>query len=238
MSGQRSSSFIIKLIILFIAFIACAVGLLYAAKYLGVRKDLPIDAKPVRTYVVDAGHGGPDGGAVGVTGAIEKDIDLAVSKKLASLLSLCGKRVVMTRTGDDMLSLPGTTGNRKGRDIRSRIKIADGTPGALLVSIHVNSFPQEKYRGMQIFYSPSDAVSQQTAEAVRTSCVTYLQPENDRKTKPAASAIYLLNNVSSPAILIECGFISNAEEEKLLCDGGYQTRLGAVICAGLTAPSE
>ncbi len=238
MARQRIYPLIIKLAVFTLAFILAAAVLLWAAKKAGVRDDLPIAAPSYSVFVIDAGHGGRDGGAVGINGAVEKDIDLAVSKKLVCLLSLCGEKTVMTRTEDELLSLPGTTGNHKGRDIRSRIKIAEETPGALLVSVHVNSFPIEKYRGMQVFYSPSDAESAAAAESVQKSCAEYLQHDNDRKIKPASSSIYLLRNVNCPAILIECGFISNAEEEKLLCDPSYQIRIGAVVCAGLLNRSQ
>ena len=230
--------FAVRMALFILIFLACAAGLLYAAKYAGLRPDLPIDGPapesgPSRAFVIDPGHGGRDGGAVGVTGAVEKDIDLSVAKKLSALLSLCGKKTVMTRTEDEMLSLPGTTGNKKGRDIRSRIKIAEEAGDCLLVSIHANSYPIEKYKGMQVFYRPDDPESEKAAESVRLTCVQYLQPDNGRAIKQAPRSIYLLNNLSAPAILIECGFLSNAEEEELLCDDLYRVKLAAVICAGL-----
>ena len=240
MKEERVFPFMIKLILVFIAFLGLAAGLLVAAKRAGIRDDLPISQFPERTFVIDAGHGGRDGGAVGISGAVEKDIDLAISKKVYLLITLCGRNAIMTRTQDEMLDLPGTQGNLKGRDIRSRIKIADETPDSMLVSIHVNSFPSEKYRGFQVFYSTSDPASQITAERIRQTCTRFLPEAGNREIKQASSSIYLLNNVKSPAILIECGFISNAEEEKLLCDNSYQNRLCAVICSGLIsdAPSE
>ena len=222
-------------LILFIAlFLAVAAAALFAAHTLGIRDDLPINSSPARTFVIDAGHGGIDGGASGSGGTVEKDVDLAIAKKLDLLLTLCGERTIMTRTEDNMLSLEGATGNAKGRDIRSRIMIADGTENALLVSIHVNSYPVEKYHGLQVFYSPSDRESADAASAIQNSCARFLQPDNERKIKPAPASIYLLNNVRSSAVLVECGFISNAAEEALLGDPAYQTRLAAVITYGLT----
>ena len=230
---ERAAAFTIKFILFIIIFIICAAALIMWASHLGVSDTLPVDAAPKITLVIDAGHGGRDGGAVGVNGSIEKDIDLAIAKKLYLLSAMCGCDVKMTRTEDEMLSLPDTTGNLKGRDIRSRIKIADETPNALLVSIHVNSYPQEKYNGLQVFYSTSDPMGADAAISVQKACAEYLQPDNERRAKPAASAIYLLNHIKSPAILVECGFISNAREESLLCDPAYQTRVASVICGGL-----
>lgn len=238
MTENGALSFVFKYLLFVLLFMICAAALTAAAFRLGVPDGLPAAGAPRRTVVVDAGHGGRDGGAVGINGSVEKDIDLAISKKLAALLALCGEQVVMTRTEDEMLSLPGTTGNLKGRDIRSRIKIADGTENALLVSIHVNSFPEEKYHGMQVFCAPSDPQSRAAAESVQKACVKWLQPDNERKVKDAPSAIYLLNHVESSAILVECGFISNAAEEALLCDEYYRTAIAAVICSGITDTAQ
>jgi len=229
----RTLPFIIKFIAFVAAFAACAALLILAASRIGTSDVFPVSVPPRRTVVVDPGHGGRDGGAVGIGGSVEKEIDLEITKRLAQLLALCGENTVMTRTGDEMLSLPGTTGNLKGRDIRSRIKIADGIENALLVSIHVNSYPVEKYRGMQVFYSPECEEGRAAALSVQNVCREYLQPENERKIKEAPASVYLLNHVKTPAILVECGFISNAEEESLLQDPAYRVKVAAVICSGI-----
>lgn len=186
-----------------------------------------------RTVIIDPGHGGMDGGAVGITGSVEKDINFSVALRLSDLLKLCGIDHIMTRNDDTMLELEGTSGSAKGRDIKSRVLIANENPDALFISIHTNSYPIEKYSGFQVFYSKNDPESKILAEAVQGSCRSYLQTDNEREIKPSSSAIYLLHHAQSPAILVECGFISNTAEEAKLRDTAYQTSVAATICAGI-----
>lgn len=230
--NKRAIVFTVRFVIFIAVFILCAVMLWSASNKLGTKNAIK-EIEPIRTVIIDPGHGGMDGGAVGVTGSIEKDINLSVALRLADLLKLCGIDHALTRSEDIMLEIEGTSGSAKGRDIKSRVKIADEKPDSILISIHTNSYPIEKYSGFQVFYSKNAPESKMIAEAVQRSCRSYLQTSNDREIKEASSAIYLMHHVMNPAILVECGFISNMAEETLLRETKYQTSVAATICAGL-----
>ena len=231
--GTRPYSFVIRYAIFAIIFLLCAAALVFAARRAGTDRSAPAIAQVRRTLVVDAGHGGIDGGASGVSGALEKDLNLEISSRMYALLKLCGADCVMTRTRDEMLSLPGATGNAKGRDIRSRMQIARQFRDPLLVSVHMNSYPLEKYRGLQVFYGASSPLSREAAARIQSRCAELLQPDNDRKIKPAHADIYLLYNADFPAVLVECGFLSNPDEEAALRTEEYQIKLAGTVVSAL-----
>lgn len=185
--------------------------------------------------VLDAGHGGEDGGAVGVDGLLEKTVNLKVAQMLQDMFRLAGIPVVMTRTEDKMLNDPdaAVSGKRKMTDLRSRLKLVQGTPEGILVSIHMNSFSQAQYHGLQVYYSPRHRDSAILAEAVQEQVKTYLQPDNSRKIKPADSSIYLLAHCDRPAVLIECGFLSNPDECAKLGNDEYLGELSTVIFSAI-----
>lgn len=193
------------------------------------------DSPMIPCIVLDAGHGGEDGGAVGVDGLLEKTVNLKVAQMLQDMFSLAGVPVVMTRTEDKMLNDPdaAVSGKRKMTDLRSRLKLAQETPEGILVSIHMNSFSQAQYHGLQVYYSPHHRDSAILAEAVQEQVKTYLQPDNSRKIKPADSSIYLLAHCDRPAVLIECGFLSNPEECSKLGDEEYLGELSTVIFSAI-----
>ncbi len=182
--------------------------------------------------VIDAGHGGPDGGTSGFSKVPEKDLNLDIALKVRDILTSAGVDVVMTRTEDITLTDPDG-GTRKNQDLRARKKIAEATPNAVLVSIHMNAFSIEKYSGLQVYYSKNDEQSQELAKAVQFAVSSALQPENDRKIKPAGENIYLLHELDCPAVLIECGFLSNAAEAEKLNDAEYRRSLAFVIANSL-----
>lgn len=187
-----------------------------------------------RTVVIDAGHGGEDGGAVGKAGTVEKTVNLAIAKDLQDLLLASGYRVVMTRTTDAAISDDfDTVHERKTSDLHNRLKIVESQENCIFVSIHQNQFPQNQYSGTQIFYSRNAENSKVLAGSIRSRVVGLLQKDNARQTKPATSSIYLLWNVKVPAVLVECGFLSNAEEEQRLNDGTYQKQMAFAICCGV-----
>lgn len=195
------------------------------------------EPKTVR-IVIDAGHGGEDGGAVGVDGTLEKDVNLKVATLVQDMLSASGVSSVMTRTDDVMLyDLYGELSDYKGKkklyDLKNRLRFAEEREEAVFVSIHMNSFGVSKYSGLQIYFSPNSGESHLLAETVRAAAVAYLQPENKRESKPAGSAIYILHRISRPAILVECGFLSNHDECSLLGTDAYQRRLALVISSAL-----
>lgn len=187
-------------------------------------------------FIIDPGHGGADGGALGINGEEEKEFNLAISLKIGEFLSRAGAKVIFTRTEDVMLSLPGAPTKKSG-DVAARVRIARANPDAVFVSVHQNKFPVEKYSGLQVFYSVNDRLSYVYAEAVRNAVVRYLQPDNARASKPAGSSIYVLDRISTPAILIECGFLSNPAELGLLGSESYRERLAFVIAHSLLSCS-
>ena len=190
------------------------------------------------SLILDAGHGGEDGGAVSVTGATESHINLAVALRMEDLLSFYGVPVTMLRREDVSLhdSDCTTLREKKVSDLKNRVAAVEAGEDAVLISIHQNTFPQAQYRGTQVFYAPTEG-SQPLAAHLQTAVRSALQPENTREVKKIPDTVYLMNHISCPAVLVECGFVSNPDEEALLRDGGYQTRLAAVLTAAwLTAP--
>ncbi len=184
--------------------------------------------------VIDAGHGGMDGGTSSSDGVLEKELNLDIAKTLSSLLELCGYDTVLTRDGDYMLTGDAST-KKKMQDLRGRLDIAQSYEDSVFVSIHMNSFPQQSCRGLQIYYSPNNIESKGLAEHLMTDVRQYLQPDNERQIKSADSSIFLLKRIQSPAILIECGFLSNNEEASLLNTEEYRDKLCAVFCASLSS---
>lgn len=186
-----------------------------------------------RRLIIDAGHGGKDGGAVSVTGTQEKQLNLDISLTLRDMLHALGYEVIMTR--DDDIELTHTDGGtRKMQDLLGRLKIARDNPDAVFVSIHMNKFPIEKYSGLQVYYSQNDEQSLELARDIQNNVKTYIQQENNRKVKKADSSIFLLHKITSPAVLIECGFLSNNNEASLLDTLEYRTKLSAVIACSIT----
>ena len=194
--------------------------------------DLPV-TEPEKHYtvVLDAGHGGEDGGAVGVNGVLEKKLNLSVACYVKEFLEKQGCRVVLTREDDRLLYKEDQNiyGQRKLYDLRNRLEIAAAEENPILVSIHMNKFSQAKYSGLQIYYSANHADSKLLAETVRQAVVQRLQPQNNRQNKEATSSLYLLHRAEMPAILIECGFLSNPDECARLSNENYQKELSQVI---------
>lgn len=185
--------------------------------------------------VIDPGHGGFDGGAVGCDGTVEKEINLSVSKKLADILHLTGFEVVMTRDSDvSTCDDPSASiRNKKASDLHNRMKIMRNTPNNLFISIHQNHFSEEKYHGAQIFFSPNNEESPLLASEIQEAVVKNMQPDNKRQTKPSTKSIYLLYEAKSTAVMVECGFLSNRQEVKKLNDGNYQKELSFSVSEGL-----
>lgn len=191
-------------------------------------------AAPV--IVIDAGHGGEDSGAVSASGLYEKDVNLSVAVQLGEMLELSGYSVVMIRTEDVSVNDEGlsTVRERKVSDLHNRLKAVEKQgENCILVSIHQNHFSQSQYSGAQMFYSPNHEGSAELAEAIRAQITGLLQPENKRESKPATDSIYLLWNAKIPAVIVECGFLSNPEESEKLADPRYQQQMAFAIYAGL-----
>lgn len=192
---------------------------------------VPIDRK--HTIVIDAGHGGEDGGATSCTGILESQINLQISLKLNDILNLLGFRTYMIRTTDISVYTEGNTiAAKKISDLKQRVKIVNNIDGALLISIHQNTFSDQKYSGAQVFYAPNSA-SNELATILQSKFVSILNPGSNRKCKPA-DGIFLMQQIRCTGILVECGFISNPEEEALLRSEDYQKRIGCVIASVIT----
>lgn len=193
--------------------------------------------KPIvqRTVIVDAGHGGEDGGAVGIDNTVEKDINLDIALKLEKILKFYGFNVIMTRTEDVMTCDDGLDSMRKKKvsDIHNRFEIMEKNPDAVFVSVHQNKFTDSSQHGTQVFYSGNNEESKKLAESVQNSVVCTLQPDNKRVVKKSGSGIYLLYHAKNPAILVECGFISNPNEVKKLNNKEYRMKTAMLIADGL-----
>lgn len=184
------------------------------------------------TVVLDPGHGGRDGGAVGVSSTYEKELNLEISLLLRDMLTASGINVVMTRTDDTMLS-SGGGGTLKSQDLRARREIAQSIENAVFVSIHMNSFPIEKYNGLEVYYSVNNESSKTIAENLRSSVIKELNTGGNRQIKPAGENIYLLNELTCPAVLVECGFLSNPDDASRLNCPEYRQSLALVMAVSL-----
>ncbi len=188
--------------------------------------------------VLDAGHGGEDGGAVSLTGAPESQINLAIVLKLRDVLGLYGVDPILLRETDISLhdGDANTLREKKRSDLKNRVAAIEAVEGGTLLSIHQNTYPGSRYHGAHVFYAPTEG-SRELAEHFQSSIKTALQPENERTVKRIPDTVYIMNHVTCPAILIECGFLTNPEEEAQLRDEDYQRKLAAVVAAAwLTAP--
>lgn len=187
------------------------------------------------TIIIDAGHGGEDGGTQSIDGkTLEKDVNLAIAKDLKEIFLLAGFQVEMIREEDTAIydNDAKSLRNKKVSDLHKRVEIANSSPNNVLISIHQNQFESSKYFGTQIFYSTNNPESNLLAEYVKRAVVGLMQPANTRETKPANSSIYLLSKATIPAIIVECGFLSNAEESKKLIDPNYQKQMAFTIYCG------
>ncbi len=188
-----------------------------------------------KRVLLDPGHGGEDCGAVGVNGILEKDINLMISDSLVQMLRFAGYDASATRTEDILLYDKNVDhmGRKKILDLAARRDMAKKIDPDIFVGIHMNAFPQAKYSGLTVYYSKNNERSLRAAESVRSDVISSLQPENTREMKAAGSNIFLLDRLSCPAILIECGFLSNEEECARLSAQGYRQELSFVIFSSL-----
>lgn len=183
------------------------------------------------TVIVDAGHGGEDGGAIGKSGSFEKDINLQFALKVNDYLSLFGINTYMVRTEDRSVgdtSLP-TIRERKVSDIRARAALMDLFENSIYLSIHQNEFSQSYVHGTQVFYAPNSEGSKQLAEIIQKTVCSLTQPQNTKVPKESGTNIYVLYNATKPACLCECGFVSNPDEEKLLLSEDYQRKFSLAL---------
>ena len=192
-------------------------------------------AAPTRKVIIDAGHGGFDGGAVAPDGTVEKDINLEISKRLCAFLKLQGFEVLMTRTEDlgTEDSSDAAIQSRKKSDLQNRLKMMSDNPDALYVSIHLNKFTTSAANGAQVFYTKNFDEARVLGDCIQQSIVYFLQPENSRVIKQGTSSTYLLKNAKVPAVIVECGFLSNKTELARLKTQEYQSQMAFSIAAGI-----
>ncbi len=186
--------------------------------------------------IIDAGHGGVDGGAVSVDGTLEKEINLEISKYLREYLTLFGFKTIMTRETDVSIEDDGlvTIREKKVSDIHNRMKIMEDTDNSLFISIHQNKFSVEKYNGTQVFYSPKTREeSSVLAQCIQDNIVNTIQNDNKREIKECGTSVYLMYNAVKPAVLVECGFLSNVEEASKLKTAEYQKKIAFCIAMGI-----
>ena len=187
------------------------------------------------TIIIDAGHGGEDGGAVANDGTLEKDINLSIAHYLKGMLELSGYNTIMIRETDTAIydSTAQTLRQKKVSDIHNRFKIIESNSQALFVSIHQNKYSDSQYSGAQVFYSPNNPSSVDLAQCVQDSFISLLQPENTRQIKKGTNDVYLIYHTENTAVLVECGFMSNKEELKKLKDEKYRQEVAFAVFCGI-----
>lgn len=181
--------------------------------------------------VVDAGHGGDDPGKVGINGALEKDVNLEIAKRLAVLLEQSDVKVVMTREDENGL-YDVDADRKKVQDMKRRIALMEEADPDIVVSVHQNSYDDASIKGAQVFYYTSSAEGKELAETIQSRMVSGLDPENHRVAK-ANDSYYLLKKTTRPIVIVECGFLSNPQEAELLVDPVYQERVAWQIHMGV-----
>ena len=190
--------------------------------------------KPHYTIIIDAGHGGVDGGATSCTGIYESQINLEIALRLDDLMHLFGYDTKMIRTTDISVYTEGETiAAKKVSDLKHRVSLVNETNNGILVSIHQNQFSDSRYSGAQVFYS-KNGQSRLLAEQLQSAFIADLNVGSSRMAKPA-NGIYLMEKITKPGVLIECGFLSNFKEEAALRDQKYQKKLCSVIAATLSS---
>lgn len=197
-----------------------------------ISEGLPIEGR--RCIIIDAGHGGEDGGAISCTGKRESDYNLEIAQRLNDLFHFLGYKTSMIRTEDISIYTKGETiAQKKLSDLRERVRIVNETENPILISIHQNHFSDSQYSGAQVFYANTQA-SDVFAEHLQEALVSHLNPGSRRESKKC-HGIYLMEQISCPGILVECGFLSNPQEEARLRDAAYQKKLCCVIAATLAS---
>jgi len=237
--AKQSPIYTVKYILFAALFAAFVFFVIFIASY--IQREFsasgPANAhKPQKspTIVIDAGHGGEDGGTSGGD-VVEKDLNLSIAKDLADMLRAAGFEVVLTREDDRLLydPLSDYKGRKKQLDLAERLRIGESFEDAVFVSIHMNSFSDSKYRGLQVYFSPNDPISRELAESIQSSVSEHLQPENKRTVKQATSRIFILHQIKKPAVLVECAFLSNPEECRLISTEEYRKKLTFCIFCGI-----
>lgn len=179
-----------------------------------------------KVILIDPGHGGFDPGKLGTTGENEKNINLAISQKLQEYLEQSGSYVILTREADEALA------NKKNQDLKERKNMANTSEADIMISIHQNSFPKAKAKGSQVFYYNSSKEGKFLAQCIQTKLKEYVDPSNERQIK-ANTDYYVLRTTKIPSVIVECGFLSNTEEEARLNTKEYQEKIAWALYLGI-----
>ena len=187
-----------------------------------------------KIVIVDAGHGGEDGGAVSKNGVKESDINLKIALKLQNLLEENGTTVILTRSTENAIYDEGmnTLRQKKVSDIKNRVEIGNNSNADIFISIHLNKIPQEKYYGWQCFFKETNESSKKLAKSIQQALNETMEIENKREALKI-KGIYIIDNVKIPTTIVECGFLSNEKEEQLLQTEEYQEKLAQGIYKGI-----
>lgn len=226
-----------KRIVSYLVFYCFLFAVLIAMTYLGDRTVTVLSqsgvSKDRHCIIIDAGHGGEDGGAISCTGIRESDINLEIAIKLQDLFHLLGYDTKMIRITDKSVYTQGDTiAAKKVSDLKERVRIINETENALVISIHQNNFSDSRYSGAQIFYSSKED-SAALARQMQSNFVQTLNPGSNRKTKKS-QGVYLMEHIQCTAVLVECGFLSNPQEEAKLRSKGYQKSICCVIACSVS----
>lgn len=185
--------------------------------------------------ILDAGHGGIDGGCSTADGKTEKGINLNIMLSVRDLSKMFGYNVEVTRDKDKSIHDKGVTGirNQKISDMENRLALFNKYTNAVCISIHQNTFSDPKFNGAQMFYSGKNASSEQLAAIMQQKFVGYLQPDNQREIKLCGDELYLCYYCNNPAVMVECGFLSNYDEAAKLTNAEYQQKIAFTIFSGI-----
>lgn len=183
------------------------------------------------TIVIDAGHGGADGGCEGYDGSCEKDYNLSSAKKLRVFFDMAGFETIMTRETDDDTDGDAGTFSKK-KDIRNRVELAESIPNSVMLSLHANLSTAEKDKGFTAFYGVRHESSQLLAEKITKACADTNLCTRIRDVKKAPSTVYIQQSVDRVSVLIECGFLSNHEDLALLKNDAYRQKLMFAVFRG------
>lgn len=229
--SKNAYTYYIRLLLFFLlfAFILTftSFSILRSHEHVSVGSNGKTEQVPI-CLILDPGHGGEDGGAT-ANGILEKDINLSVSEKAAAFFALTPYSVHMTRTDDRLLYEAGEENRKKYHDLVHRAEFASSFERAVFISIHQNKFEIPKYKGLQVYYSPNNTLSCTLADCIQTNMRVSLDPANKREVKKADHRIRVLSSLYMPAVLVECGFLSNPEEAQLLNTEAYQKKLAFVL---------
>lgn len=197
-------------------------------------------AEKEKIVIIDAGHGGIDGGAVGVSGVIEKDINLSIALKLQKVMKDAGWKVIMTREADVSIHDPeaATVRQKKASDLKNRLALTKLYPDSIFVSIHQNTIDIPSVKGAEVYYSPNAPESKILATAIQEELNENINHEKKRTITKAGSNLYIFYRAQNTAVLVECGFLSNDEEESRLKDEEYQQRMADTIFKGIERYSK